>query len=374
MDEDQFYPPAVKFMVEKDNLTIGFRNGSQYNNLSGFPYTPAIRIDTRYGYPTNTPLTTKAGFEEWQISERYCCGVDDLPDGYSLTDVTGKWALKALQRLATNKTQPFVLSVHFLSPVSASDLRLQEQLSPRIGCWCSDSSHKNCFFSFALQHPPVIAPPEYFSYYFDQRNKLPVPISMKDAMLNSAYKKYGSRRLIEKLGIKYPFNDKSKMAELTAAYYAMIEEVDEWVGRLIEVVDQMQIRENTMIIFTADHGEMLGAHGLVEKQVLLEEAARVPLIISFPGNSSMGTTIRQPVSHLDLHSTILDCLGVGDLDESSGASLRRFVDGLSYNKEFDESIVVAEADYRIPLKENKFDRKLGTYPNFMIRKGKYWFV
>ena len=110
-----------------------------------------------------------------------------------------------------------------------------------------------------------------------------------------------------------------------------------------------------------------------QKAVLLEEAARVPLIIKFPGQDGMNTTnttIRQPVTQMDLHATILDYLGAADMEASDGTSLRRFTDKLSYNKDFDESAVVVELDQKFPLDQNRFSAKLGESPNFMVRKGK----
>ncbi len=73
--------------------------------------------------------------------------------------------------------------------------------------------------------------------------------------------------------------------EVTAAYYAMIELIDENVGRLLEALDETGQRENTVIIFTSDHGEMLGDHGLLLKGCRFYEGlVRVPLIISWPGH------------------------------------------------------------------------------------------
>jgi Sulfatase len=106
------------------------------------------------------------------------------------------------------------------------------------------------------------------------------------------------------------------------------------------------------------------------KGVLLEEATRVPLLVSFPGRIREGTVVAYPASHLDLFATILDYLGVpSDLNRSDGQSLRRYIEGTSWNQLYDESTVVAELDRRIPGSKNKFTGSLGDIPNFMIRKG-----
>jgi arylsulfatase A-like enzyme len=194
--------------------------------------------------------------------------------------------------------------------------------------------------------------------------------SINDSMINSAYRNFSSRRLIDKLGKNYPYTNERNIAEFTALYYAMVEEVDYWVGQILDAVDRLGVRNQTVIIFTSDHGVMLGGHGLTGKQLLLEEAVRVPLIVSLPqGMEGAGTTITEPVSHLDLHATILDYLGAANLDKSDGTSLRRFIEGRSYNKDYDEAMVVVESDFRVPGKSTQFNRAFGKQPNFMIRKG-----
>jgi arylsulfatase A-like enzyme len=149
----------------------------------------------------------------------------------------------------------------------------------------------------------------------------------------------------------------------------MVEEVDAWMGKLI---DQLKIRgawNNTLLIFTGDHGEMLGAHGKTGKDVFYEESVRVPMIFSLPGDAYGGTRVAAPVSQLDLHATILDYLNAPPrLDTSDGKSLRRFIEHSSYNDEYDDSIVVAEYEYNgDPVNTKTY----GHMPAFMIRKGDY---
>jgi hypothetical protein len=81
-----------------------------------------------------------------------------------------------------------------------------------------------------------------------------------------------------------------------------------------------------MVIFTSDHGEMLGAHGMREKNVFYEESAHVPLMIRFPGFIKPGTTVDGYVSNLNLFATILDYLNIPDYPSDS-KSLRGMVEG-----------------------------------------------
>lgn len=102
---------------------------------------------------------------------------------------------------------------------------------------------------------------------------------------------------------------------------------------------------------------------------MLEEASRVPLIMSFPGQMPAGKIVNEVVGHMDIYATIMDYLGVSNLDESDGSSLRRYIDDESWNENFQEDIVVVELEKRIPLAANRLTGSLGNIPNFMIRKG-----
>jgi arylsulfatase A-like enzyme len=105
------------------------------------------------------------------------------------------------------------------------------------------------------------------------------------------------------------YHNADYVRQLTAAYYAMVAEVDHQVGRLLDRLDELKLARNTLVVFTADHGEMLGAHGLVSKMVFHEEAVHVPLLMRMPGAIKAGSVVRAPVSGMDLFATVLEYLG-----------------------------------------------------------------
>lgn len=72
----------------------------------------------------------------------------------------------------------------------------------------------------------------------------------------------------------------------------MIQEVDAWVGQLVNQLEAAGIDDNTLVIYTSDHGEMLGAHAMKNKWNFLEESVRIPLILSFPGVIPSGLTVK----------------------------------------------------------------------------------
>ncbi len=95
------------------------------------------------------------------------------------------------------------------------------------------------------------------------------------------------------------------------AYLAMITQVDAWLGDIVEALKASGQADNTIIVYTADHGEMWAEHGLWGKQVFFEESAAVPLIVSAPAlGFRTGAVVDTPVSHLDLYPTLRDWCGI----------------------------------------------------------------
>jgi choline-sulfatase len=106
-----------------------------------------------------------------------------------------------------------------------------------------------------------------------------------------------------------------------AAYWGLVGRVDELVGKILAALDQNGLAENTLIVYTSDHGDMQGEHGLWWKHVFYEESVRVPLILSWPGVIRSGERCARVVSALDVGATMLDALGGPPLPGSPGRSL-----------------------------------------------------
>ena len=115
---------------------------------------------------------------------------------------------------------------------------------------------------------------------------------------------------------------------LIAAYYAMIKLIDDQVGRILDVLDETGERENTVIIFTSDHGEMLGDHGLIQKGCRFYEGlVRVPLIFSCPTRFESGLKSDALVELVDKVPTILDLVDLQVPTEMHGWSLLPILQG-----------------------------------------------
>ena len=107
-----------------------------------------------------------------------------------------------------------------------------------------------------------------------------------------------------------------------AHYYAMIAQIDDQFARILQALEETGQCDNTVIIFTSDHGETLGDHGLMWKGCQFYEGlVRVPLIISWPGAFRSNVQDDSLVELLDLTATLLDLAGVEQPDYQQGKSL-----------------------------------------------------
>jgi arylsulfatase A-like enzyme len=135
----------------------------------------------------------------------------------------------------------------------------------------------------------------------------------------------------------------SDLDEYLRLYYAMITQLDENVGRLLAELEALGLAENTVVVFTSDHGDMQGSHGLKNKSVFWEESVRVPLIVRAPGGL-VGRKVTQLVSSLDLYPTILDYCGAacGGMEGVSFAPL-------TYGEEivWDDTVFAEDRQWRM---------------------------
>ncbi len=113
-----------------------------------------------------------------------------------------------------------------------------------------------------------------------------------------------------------------------AYYYALITHIDDQVGRILAALDDAGLREDTIVIFTSDHGEHLGDHGRVGKGAPgLDSCAHVPLIVSAPGRIEAGQRHGELIEGVDVAPTILDWCGVQVPPFFQGRSLRALLEG-----------------------------------------------
>ena len=154
--------------------------------------------------------------------------------------------------------------------------------------------------SFTQPHDPYMTPKEYWDRYdhsaVDPPRVAPIPVDDQDPH---------SRRLHHSSGMHLDAVSEADVLNARHAYFGMVSYIDDQVGALVEALRQGGMAEDTIIVFTADHGDMLGERGLWYKMCFFEDAARVPLIVHAPGRFP-AHRVAGNVSLLDLFPTVLD--------------------------------------------------------------------
>ncbi len=114
---------------------------------------------------------------------------------------------------------------------------------------------------------------------------------------------------------------------IRASYYGMISLIDDGIGRLLEVLRRRGLLDNTLIIYTADHGEMLCDHGMVYKTLMYEQSAAIPFIARWPGHYAQGRVSTSCISQVDLAPTLLEAGRAKPIRQAHGRSLGSILAG-----------------------------------------------
>lgn len=247
------------------------KNDEFMGTMTMRPYTPDP-IDLRYQLKSQgKPTDIKVGQSEIH-------GVTSIPAEYHISVFEAEQTIEAIERL---KDKPFSITVSFHHP-----------------------------------HPPYLASEKYIKKYPPE--DMLAPVSIDDAMTHSPYIK-SKQQTAER------YSDPEQIKYFVSEYYALVKEVDDWVGEILDKLDELDLTENTLVVFTSDHGEMLGSHGLRGKFNFYEESSHVPMMLRFPGRIKPGTKVTSPASNMSLFATILDYLDM-PAAPSDGTSLRGFIE------------------------------------------------
>jgi arylsulfatase A-like enzyme len=148
-------------------------------------------------------------------------------------------------------------------------------------------------------------------------------------------------------------------------YYGMITQLDYNVGRLMNKLQEFGIADKTVVIFTSDHGDMQGSHGLKNKNVFYEESVRVPLIVKVPGGPK-GIVSDELASSVDLYPSILAYAGLPKEKTTEGLSFVPITAGKKPRLRSGADAVFSEGG-DVPISEGGPGRKRW----FMVREGRY---
>ena len=180
---------------------------------------------------------------------------------------------------------------------------------------------------FFKPHLPFVAPKKYWDMY--QRSDFHLPDYQKDPVNAPAYATQPGWEL--RSIYKDVPNDfvtpipEEKQLELIHGYHACVTFIDAQIGKVINALDSLGLRDNTVIVLWGDHGWHLGDHDMWCKHTNYEQAARAPLIFSY-GNSIIGTTL-SPTEFVDIYPTLCDLAGVPKPKNIDGLSLVPLMEG-----------------------------------------------
>ncbi|MBB6462246.1 sulfatase [Flammeovirga kamogawensis] len=264
--------------------SINIVDGS-FAPLTDIPQFDSTRTDLKpgWGYP-------KKEFRYVNDEDR-----DLMPD-----EQHADWAVKKLKQLEeSGSDKPFFMGIGFVKP-----------------------------------HTPLYAPQKYFDMYPLETLKLPV---IKEGDDEDAF--FKENYPMSQMGLKYYKalcdsyeDDKEGLRKVVQAYLACVTFMDDQVGKVIDALDNSKFADNTIVVFTADHGWNFGQKEYLYKNSPWEESARVPFIVRAPKEQVKGMDVTHPVSLIDLYPTFIDICnlkGSTKLDEQAaeigGHSIRPFL-------------------------------------------------
>ena len=191
--------------------------------------------------------------------------------------------------------------------------------------------HKDGPFFLAVglvrPHVPLVAPKPFYEPYPAAQMKLPARVEDDWDDIPKA----GISKNTAGIGL----GDRQKQRSVLGAYYASVAFMDAQVGRMLKELDELKLRDDTIVVFTSDHGYHLGEHDFWQKMSLHEESARVPLIIFAPGR---GPAVSDSLAELvDVYPTLANLAGLRIPGHCQGRSLLPVLD--------DPTATVREAAY-----------------------------
>ncbi|MEP3279928.1 MAG: sulfatase-like hydrolase/transferase [Stappiaceae bacterium] len=165
---------------------------------------------------------------------------------------------------------------------------------------------------FPGPHPPYDPTPDYAEKYMARTVPLPVVTEKEMADLPPPLVEKRFHDVdVDHDSVSWKLEPTTEeLHRMRAYYYANVEMIDREVGEILNALEARGNLDNTIIIFTSDHGDCLGDHGLSQKWSAYEEVTRVPLIISAPKHIQGGRTVEELVQLFDLGPTILEWAGV----------------------------------------------------------------
>ncbi len=203
------------------------------------------------------------------------------------------------------------------------DARIADQACDWLALHAQDEKPWALFVSFVNPHPPFIAPQEFYDLY--PVDEMPLPVAWQ---ADHWPRHPALERMRRYFGWEEPFGSEA-IRNATATYYAQCTYLDHQIGKVLGSLERQGLADKTRIIYTSDHGAMMGARGLWGKFTLYDDACGVPLLLAGP-DVPAGKVVQTPVSLVDCFPTVLEAVGVEPCPEDAelpGESLWSIANG-----------------------------------------------
>lgn len=194
--------------------------------------------------------------------------------------------------------------------------------------------------SFVQPHPPRFPAEEWLDRFRGREVSHWGPPSAEDLAGLPGY----AREMRAWLG--FDALDAARLADLARAYHASLSWTDHWIGETVKLIEDAGLLGETLVVYTSDHGEMLGDHGLFGKSTLYEPACRVPAIVRFPDGARAGERVPRLAQHLDLVASLFALAGLPQPAGLAGAPLHELCGELASSPPAEEAL--CELYYRQP--------------------------
>lgn len=199
---------------------------------------------------------------------------------------------------------------------------IAERTNAMLEEYAENEDHFFLWASFPDPHPPYLVPKPWDTMYdpekitipgmFDDEDfsKMP-PIHAKTQEKNPDFSEYNSERGINCHGVHSHVQNRKELAKDIAVYYGMVSMMDKYIGNILDKLEALGLREDTLVVFTTDHGHFHGHHGLIAKGPFhYEDMIKVPFIASLPKNIPAQTKTESMLSLVDLAPTFLSYCGI----------------------------------------------------------------
>ena len=187
------------------------------------------------------------------------------------------------------------------------------------------------FVSLVSPHYPLIAPEKFYRIYDPVKIDMPIAYEPSER---------ADHQEIRNLANFFDYDrhfDEIKIRKAKAAYYGLTSFMDDCVGRILTALEASGQSENTLVIYTSDHGEMLGDHGLWTKMVMYEASVGIPMIIAGPGIPA-GRRVKTGATLLDIAATVQNVTGAKDEQFSASPTGRSLIDLARQDDDLDRTV------------------------------------